>query len=134
MGLMSMWEHFSHAIMGFPAKLEQSAAAAELDAAPAHVWPYTHGNIPRADKEALLRRHICTRQDLSQFVNIDDIASALPDVSPNTQAQLCHGKQGTQLDIIGLKLFCTSCQGPLVSVRNSAVACREQWMLAQGCH
>ncbi len=102
MGLVSVWEHLSHAVMGFPARPEQSAAAAELDAALRHMFPYTHGDIPRADREALVRRQIRTRQDLSQFVDDDGIDSALPDVSSSTRAKLHRGKQGSQLDSVVL--------------------------------
>ena len=97
MGLVSMWEHLSHAVMGVSVRPEKSAAAAELDAALRHLFPGTHGAIPRADREALVRRQICTRQDVSRFEYDDDITSALPDVSLRTRTKLYYGKQSTGL-------------------------------------
>ena len=58
-----------------------------------HMFPITHKRIPVSDRRELARRRLCTRRDLSKFVDNEGAVSGVADLSPKTRAMLLRGKR-----------------------------------------
>lgn len=74
-----------------------SSSREELDDALKQIYPWSHIVVTDSDREALVRRKLCTTRALAQFVDNYSACSALKDVSDRTQRMLADGKREVAL-------------------------------------
>ena len=65
---------------------------AKLDSTVLCMFPYAHKCIKEPDREALVRRGLITREQLSRFEGTTDEDAALTDISDITKALLVNGE------------------------------------------
>lgn len=69
-----------------------SPSRTELDKALKLMYPWGHIVITESDKQALVRRKLCTTSALARLVDNYSACVALTDVSDRTQRMLADGK------------------------------------------